>query len=275
MTALAMAWPAEANDQWFRWQEPMTEVESKLICLPHAGAGASVFRPWTRALLPEVAIWPVQLPGRENRMLSHARTSLTVLCAELLDALRPHLGEPFALYGHSSGALIAFELIRTLRRRELPLPTRLFLASRRAPQLPSRFPRVHMLPDDDLVEWLHRSEGAYNALLDDPRWRRFYLPTVRADLCVSEDYCYQPGPPLPCPIVVYGGESDPLLTSEELSGWREQTSAGFALHMLPGGHLFYKSEQCAAGAGPSSAQLLRQSIGRYLARRSQEQKGTP
>jgi surfactin synthase thioesterase subunit len=241
----------ELATEWLRWVEPRPQARLALLCLPHAGGGASSFKAWAHQVPPEIEICPVQLPGRENRTHTPPLTDMDAVLDALLAVLRPRLERPYAIYGHSLGAVIGFELMRRMRREGRRLPLGLFVGSRRAPQLASPVPMIHQLPDDVLIQWLKRAAGTAESLLSNERWLRFYLPALRADLSLSEGYRYRHDAPLPCPIFAFGGAHDAVLSREELDAWREQTSETFHLKLYPGGHLFHMSESPGLGTLPA------------------------
>jgi surfactin synthase thioesterase subunit len=229
---------AAALDPWLpRSRAPAAGF--RLLCLPHAGAGASVYNAW-RAHLPQerVAVVPLQPPGREMRFREPPFTAVEPLVEELSEALAPWLEPPYALYGHSLGALVAFELARSLRRAGARAPVGLLVSARPAPQLPRLRPAAHLLPDARLVEELEALGGIPQEVALDEALLDFLLPLLRADLEVNEDYVYRREPPLDIPITAFAGRADPRVPAGELEPWREQTRAGFRLHVLPGGHFF-------------------------------------
>jgi len=248
---------------WFRHVEQRPQAAFRLFCMAHAGGSASAFKSWHALLGGDIELWPVQLPGRENRWRAPYCKDMAEVCQALLSELLPLLDRPFAFYGHSLGAVMSFELTRQLWLQRLPVPQVLFIASRRAPQLPSAAPGVQSFPDDELVLWLEKAGGTAPSSLRDPRWRKYFLPTLRADLCLSEEYPYQAAATaLPCPLIAFGGRDDQVVTEAELLGWRVHSGAGFRAHLFPGGHLFY-TEPSQDGE-PSNAQRLCESIRSYL-----------
>jgi surfactin synthase thioesterase subunit len=144
---------------------------------------------------------------------------------------------PCALYGHSMGAIVAFELARALAAQGAA-PARLFVSGRRAPDLPLSHPPLHALDEPALLGYLRAMGGVDGRLLARPQWTAGYLPTLRADLQVSDAYVYRPGPPLPLPIHAFRGRHDASVSLEEILGWRRHTAAGFVFRSLPGGHFF-------------------------------------
>jgi medium-chain acyl-[acyl-carrier-protein] hydrolase len=210
----------------------------RLFCLPHAGGGASAYRGWAERLAPGIEVIAVRPPGRETRFREPPFTRVEDLVPELLDAVEPWLDRPHAWYGHSLGALVAFEACRAVRRRALPDPVRLLVSGRVAPHLPLRHPPVHDAPAAEFTERLRRLDGTPREVLDDPRLLAALLPMLRADLAVSERYRYRAEPPLDVPISAYGGLGDAYAHGSEVGAWRRHTTAGCVVRMFPGGHFF-------------------------------------
>lgn len=215
----------------------------RLVCFPHAGGGASSFNGW-RQLVPEtVELLRVQLPGREDNYSRPPFERTGEMVPELVQHLEPLFDRPVAFYGHSLGAIAAFEAIRELRRRGRPLPEVLFVSGRRAPQLPLSHPPYALAPEEQLLDYLRAMGATPEKVLSNPRWREHLFPTLRADLKVSDLFSYTPGEPLPCPIYFFAGADDHFLKRHEWEGWAAQTTAEFHLRVLRGGHFFDRDEQ--------------------------------
>jgi medium-chain acyl-[acyl-carrier-protein] hydrolase len=153
---------------------------------------------------------------------------------------------PFAFYGHSFGSMIAFELARELRRRNLPGPLRLFVAASRAPDRDDPHPPVHNLPEPEfLATMCTRFKAIPEAILADRELLRLFVPVMRADLEMMDTYVYTPEEPLACPISAFGGLEDVAISREDLLAWSRQTSSVFTLRMLPGDHFFPRTAQTA------------------------------
>jgi medium-chain acyl-[acyl-carrier-protein] hydrolase len=161
-----------------------------------------------------------------------------VLVPALADALRDYLDLPFAFFGHSMGALIAFELARTLRRQEGITPVRLFVSGHSAPHLPIREPILHRLPLPEFIEQLRQMNGTSEDVLRDAGLLQLLMPMLRADLELCETYVYTDDMPLDCPISAFGGSQDPGVTYDDLAAWKSHTSSTFTLRMVPGHHFF-------------------------------------
>lgn len=218
-------------------------AELRLICFPYAGGSAHVFKGWESYLPAEVEVHAVQLPGRGQRIGETPIDSLDTLTATLADVFDPLMDRPYALFGHSMGALISYELARTLRRQGAPQPAHLFLSARHAPHLPSKRAPIHHLPDSKFVAELERYRGTPAAVLQNRELMDLFLPALRADFTISERYNYVAEEPLPCPIAAFGGVQDELVSRTSLAAWEEHTRGDFSLRLFPGDHFFLQSAQ--------------------------------
>lgn len=209
----------------------------QLFCLPHAGAGASSYRDWPELLAPDIEVIPVQFPGRESRHREPALHSAAELVAELRAPLASRAGRDFALFGHSMGALLSYELAHELSALGKP-PRHLFVSGLGSPHLPPAGPRLHDLPDAELLAVIAKLEGTSPEVLAQPELVRLLLPLFRADLEVWETYVPHRGP-LQVPVTALGGRHDPSVSLDMLSAWRSLTSAEFQLSVFDGGHFYH------------------------------------
>jgi medium-chain acyl-[acyl-carrier-protein] hydrolase len=214
----------------------------RLFCFPHAGVGPSVFRGWADDLPVDTEICLIQLPGRESRLRETPYSSIASLMPMLMEAMSPLVDKPFALYGHSLGALVAFECALHLRRLHHVEPVQFFVGATPAPQLPWRHSPVRSLPEEDFLSAMEERYGALpREVLADAEMRALVLPILRADVIAFETYKYSPEPPFNCDMTVFGGIHDHVVTRTELESWRDHISGRFRLQMLDGNHLFLKS----------------------------------
>lgn len=229
---------------WVVRLRPDPGAELRLFCFAYAGGGASVFRAWPDGLPREVEVCAVQLPGHESRIGEAPHRRLGPLVSALAEAIEPHLDRPFAFFGHSMGALVAFELARELRRTSRPQPASLLLAAFRAPQLPNPNISIHHLPDEMFTVVL-RAEGVSEEVLRNSELMAALLPTLRADFELCDTYRYTSQAPLGCPLSIFGGLADVRVDAGDLDGWRLHTTGPSRVAMLPGSHFFLHSAQDA------------------------------
>jgi medium-chain acyl-[acyl-carrier-protein] hydrolase len=200
----------------------------RLFCFPYAGGGDSIFRSWQQALSETIEVCAVQLPGRGSRISEPPCTQVNQLVSDIGTALAPYLDKPFALFGHSMGALIAFELARQLRKEYSAQPVHLFVSGRPSPQT-MREPLDLKQFDSELPELLR---------LENPELMELVLPILRADLVLCHSYHYTPQPPFSFPITAFGGINDHGVSRHSLENWREHTTGSFVLRLFPGDHFF-------------------------------------
>lgn len=234
------------SSPWINRWRYKPQARLRLFCFPYAGGGASIFRFLSEQAPAEIEICPVQLPGRENRLSEPAFFSLDLLLATLLKILSPYFDIPYAFFGHSMGALISFELARSLRQiRQIRKPGHLFVSGHRAPHLSDPRPPAHLLPDPQLIETLRRLHGTPEDVLEHGELLQLLLPLLRADFTLCETYNYRLEPPLSCPISALGGLQDQEVPHESILAWRQHTSDSFQTHFFPGNHFFLNTEQKA------------------------------
>lgn len=214
------------------------KADMRLYCFPHAGGAAHAFEEWQKELPTSIEVAAIELSGRGRRFDESLMLDFDRHVDEVAQSIGDHPDMPAAYFGHSMGALMAFEVIRRLRAAGKPRPLCLFVSAHRAPQLPDQTPMLHMLEDAALLERLRDWNGTSDAILKNPALSSIFLPILRADLTVASKYRYEPGAPLDCPIVAYAGTLDSEASIDEVRAWRTQTSAEFSLHVCSGGHFF-------------------------------------
>lgn len=234
---------AEQFEKWVRRSHPAPESAVRLLCLPHAGGSASFYFPMSKALAPAVEVLAVQYPGRQDRRHEPNIPSLPDLADRIFQAVRRLDDKPLALFGHSMGAVLAYEVALRMQDAGLPAPVRLFTSGRRAPSR-ERDEGVHTQSDERMVAELRKLSGTHAAMLDDPELLEMIMPAIRSDYRAVETYRYEPGRRLDCPITVITGDSDPRVSIDEAAAWEDHTTGPTDLHVLPGGH-FYLVEQSA------------------------------
>ena len=233
----------QTSSLWFVNLKPNPEARLRLFCFPYAGGGVLGFRRWPQYLSDRIEVWALQLPGRDARWSEALSRRLLTVATEIAITSRPFLEMPFAFFGHSLGALMAFEVTRRIRRDLKVEPSRLFVSGCRAPHISyGDLPR-HKLPDDQLINELRRLNGTPNTVLESAELMALMLPMIRADLEMIETYSYTAEPPLSCPISAFGGLRDSEVRLEHLDAWKSHTTGTFSLSMLDGDHFFIKQAE--------------------------------
>ncbi|MEU5852145.1 thioesterase II family protein [Saccharopolyspora shandongensis] len=228
-----------SEQRWLRSYLPRSQAEAQLICFPHAGGAMSAFRGWAELAGPSLDVLAVQYPGRQDRYADPLPADIGELADQIVPEIRPLLGRPTALFGHSMGATVAFEVARRLRPR-FPSPLlRLFVSACDAP--PARTPRATVRGDAEIRDYVRDLGGAAASALEDDEMWQLALPSLRHDFHLVETYRYVPGAPLTCPVTAIAGDRDETVTLADVQRWQEVAVGEFEAHSLPGGH-FYPDE---------------------------------
>lgn len=242
------------SEKWFWGRRPRPAASTRLVCLPYAGGAATAYRTWAHLAPSHVEVCPVELPGRGARMGEEPYRRLAPLVRALADALEPLLDRPYALFGHSMGGLLAFELARLQRRRGHPAPAHLFVSASPAPGR-CHESTVHDASDAEVKARLRSFNGTPPEVLDNEELMALALPIIRADFAVLETYELVDEPPLDIPLTVFGGIHDRTVQPADLAGWRDHATS-VQLRMLPAGHFFLDElapeliRLITAGVGP-------------------------
>ena len=210
-----------------------------LLCLPYSGASAMVYSRWRHKLPEWLQLQPVELPGRGARFDEPLHTDMRALARQLAKELWPTLKAPYALFGHSLGALVACEIAHALRDLGCPEPVALFASGTAAPTLRADYDRGFAIAktDAELIEQLRVLNGTSEEVLANDELMSLTLPILRADFLLCGRFEPVRRPLLNCPVHVLGGKADKA-TTEQLIGWRQETQGSFSVDMLAGGHFF-------------------------------------
>ncbi len=234
-----------STDPWLAARGRRPDARVRLFCLPHAGSGAVAYQPWIDGLPDHVDVCRVQLPGRETRFVEPALDSIEPLVEALLQGLSPHLDRPWAVFGHSMGAIVGFELVRAARAAGARTPLVLFASGHRAPHLPRPRPAVAYASQERFLAEVRWMGGTPDEVLSDPEMLDIVLPTLRADVNVWETYVYREQPPLECALTALGGREDRVATPAEIEGWAQHTAGRHGHHVLEGDHFFLETDRDA------------------------------
>ncbi|WP_369166903.1 thioesterase II family protein [Streptomyces sp. R28] len=217
-----------------------THDTTKLICLPYAGAGASFYRPWTALAGDTVEIVPLQLPGRERLIDEEPYRNVPQAVDGLLAELRDRLGADgtkVALFGHSLGAVLAYELAHRLAAEPGVELVHLFVSGSPEPGR-GRERRATALTDEDFLARVGEFAGYHHPALDDPEMREMILPALRADVEMHENYVPSTDLPLNAPLTVVRGEDDDLVDYDDAESWSKVAGHDFEHVEVPGGHMY-------------------------------------
>jgi surfactin synthase thioesterase subunit len=232
---------ASESGKWLVGREAPEVQRASLICFPPVGGSASLFSSWRNLLPPDISLFAVQLPGRENRYGEAPIRS----CADVVDQLGPVIAArttgPIVLFGHSMGALLAYNIARWLALHGGGrTPELLVVAGRMAPHLDAKLPAMGSLLDSELIAMLRALGGSPPGILEDPELARLFLPALRADLMVVETYRHTAARPLNVPLLALSGRSDPLCDAASVEAWGRHTARDFAHHSFAGSHFFIR-----------------------------------
>lgn len=231
-----MTRPSGVSETWIRRYHPTPEGTVRLVCFPHAGGSASFYFPVSAKLSPAIDVYAVQYPGRQDRRAEASIENIPDLADAIFSAVRPLADRPLAFFGHSMGAILAYEVALRLEEDATPL-VRFFASGRRAP---SRYrpETVHQQGDQGIIAELRQLSGTHTDMLGDPEMLEMILPAIRSDYRAIETYRHVPGRSVSCQVVAIVGDSDPRVSLDEAKSWAEHTTGPFDLRVLPGGHFY-------------------------------------
>ncbi|MEV0370852.1 alpha/beta fold hydrolase [Streptomyces sp. NPDC050636] len=238
----ALIRPQRFGSAWLKRYRPVAAPRLRLICLPYAGGTAGAFHGWANRLPADVELVAVQYPGRQDRFQEPCVEEMAPLADRIAEALAPLLDRPFALFGHSMGAAVGYEVTLRLEARYRARPQHLFVSGHGSPLLPRGHTDVHLRDEDSMLEWFGELGAMDPAVLADRELRPLVVPSLRADLRLIETYRPAEHRPVNSPVTSYVGDADPSVEPADAAAWRELTSGEFSFRVFPGGH-FYLSDQ--------------------------------
>lgn len=233
----------DGNDPWFIRLRTQPQAKIRLFCFPYSGAGASLFYPWVNVLPGNIELIAVQYPGRENRITESPVSQLAHLLDGLVEAISSYTDKPLAFFGHSLGALVAFELARQLAAVDGLSLVHLFASSCYAPQIPDPAEPIYALPEEEFKNKLGGLNGMPPEVLENKELMSLLIPILRADFEVCETYQYQEAPPLSCDLTAMGGLRDVHVPRKSLEAWQVQTAGAFTVRMFPGDHFYINQDR--------------------------------
>jgi len=232
-----------SNQSWYLEYKRNPNATIRLFCFHHSGGGASAYYPWVEHLSPNIEMVAIQLPGRENRFTESLTNNLKDITAQLREGFYSYKDKPFFVFGHSLGALISFEFIKTIFQRYSVYPRHMIVSATKAPHLPFRMKHLSKLDDNTLKEELKVYNGINEHILHNDELLELFLPIIKSDFSIYESHCFSESKPLPCDILALSGTHDQTVTEEEIFGWSAYTLGKFERLSFPGGHFFIKDYQ--------------------------------
>ncbi|HKP57746.1 MAG TPA: thioesterase domain-containing protein [Polyangiales bacterium] len=227
---------------WIVRRNPRDRAALRLFLLPHAGAGTVIYRDWSADFPESIDVCAIEPPGRFPRRKERSIGDVFEFARSLQPALDPYLDLPFAIFGYSLGALMAFEVAREIRRQRKLEPVHLFAAAQKAPHMPYRSRAISREPTLSFVREIEQRYGSFDPLVkEDPETLAMVVDIMRADLGMLENYRYLEEEPFRCPILAIGGKDDVGILPKELEGWRIHTKGSFRADWCPGTHFFLRN----------------------------------
>jgi medium-chain acyl-[acyl-carrier-protein] hydrolase len=225
-------------DPWIHRKSRTATPRLRLFCFPYAGGGAAVYRAWADALPDGVEVCAIRLPGRDLRLGEPPFRRVGDAAERIADALHRHLDLPYAIFGHSMGAVLGYEVARRIRSDTGLEPRRLLVSGHRAPHRPARRPPLHCLADDALIDAIRKLNGTPAEVFEHRELLALMLPLLRADFELVETWRELPGPRLSCPVTALGGDQDSGVPPEDLAAWHAVTDGPFTSVLFKGDHFF-------------------------------------
>lgn len=228
-------------DNWFIHPRPNSNAIARLFCFHPAGGNALFFQNWAKELHSSIEPIFIQLPRRSLHLGKPLLTRMDSVISYLSKAILEYCNKPYYFFGHSLGALIAFELAHALLKNNKPHPHCIFASGKSPPHLPSNKFTYH-LSDGDFIDVIKQYNGIPTEIFNENSLIELFLPVLRADFEILETYVYQDRPPLFCDLIALGGIDDPIVKPNSIKEWQNYTSGSFNYHLLPGDHFFIKAK---------------------------------
>lgn len=228
----------ESHVSYLVRHRPVAAPALRLVCFPHAGGGAGFFRDWPRHLDPSVEVVSVRYPGRESRLAEPLIPTMDELSPQITAELLAEAPVPTVLLGHSMGAAVAYESLLRLEAAGADHFTRLCVSGR-APTPPAAVAGTRTRTDEEVIAAVTALGGPHVQIWEDPDLRGLFLPIVRNDFQLIDNYRRRRDAPLlRAEVTAFTGDRDPRVTPRDAEGWAAVTTGAFAAHVFEGGHFY-------------------------------------
>lgn len=229
-----------SKTKWFPYgANTNSKCKIQVFCFYFAGGSSSVFKQWVGAS-KEIAFIPVELPGRGMRIGEPGMERIEEVVGDIIPMIYEVARPPFSFFGHSMGAMIAFQTAWQLHSHHMLIPEMLIVAGRHAPHRPDPSRLNSKMNDDELINELKRLNGTPGEILDNPEMIRFLIPIIRSDLKLHESFKYT-GQTLQIPIYAHCGHLDYEADKKIMGYWKEVTDGPFQIEEFQGDHFFVQS----------------------------------
>lgn len=232
------------NDHdWYIEHKKNPDASIRLFCFHHSGGGASTYYPWRDYLSFHIEMISIQLPGRENRFTEPLNNNVQDIAFQLSEKFFIYKDKPFFVFGHSLGGLIAFEFIKAVNQLYSLYPRHMIVSAIKAPHLPLRRKNLSQLDNNTLKKELKIYNGIDERILNDTDLLELFLPIIRNDFSIYENYSFLDVGPLPCDLLVLSGDQDQTVNQEEILAWSKYTTGKFEHMSFSGKHFFIKDHK--------------------------------
>ncbi|MGO7169637.1 thioesterase II family protein [Rhizobium leguminosarum] len=219
------------------------DARIRLFCFPYAAGNPAAYLAWQEVLGPSVEVCAIQFPGRGRRLREANIDRLDPLVHRLAPVISSECNLPFSFFGHSLGALVAFELARFCKRMNIRQPEQIIVSGCEAPSMRTQDDALHLLDDEHLIAELREYNGTPAEILDHQEYMALALPSIRADFAIAETYEYRPGVRLDQPLHVLAGVGDRIVPSDRVPQWLNETTRPGSVHWFEGDHFFVDAQR--------------------------------
>ncbi|HCQ89391.1 MAG TPA: thioesterase [Clostridium sp.] len=211
----------------------------KLFCLPYAGGAEAIYYKWKKHLNSSIQLEPIELKARGKRFNESFYETLEEAVEDIFQIIKDKIvHDEYAIYGHSMGSLLAYELYYKIASKDLKIPKHIFFSGYKSPDIKSQEKHIHLLPDEEFIREVIGLGGTSEELLDNKELLELFIPILRSDFRVLENYVYiNREDKIQCDISVLSGKEDDI-TQEEILAWKNHGDKEFKVHNVEGGHFF-------------------------------------